>query len=132
MGTPVDGGTLLHLAIYWDELDMATWLVDRGADPNARAAIDADGFGGFTPLFNSVVSQAGFWINYPHGREFRPGDRVHRAGCGRAAPIPEGARADSPRLGEAQRHPPREFPRPDAANEMPREQHPANIARSCS
>jgi hypothetical protein len=74
MGTPVDGGTLLHLAVYWDELDMATWLLDRGADPNARAALDADGFGGFTPLFNSVVSQAGFWINYPHGREPRPGD----------------------------------------------------------
>jgi hypothetical protein len=36
--------------------------------------MDADGFGGFTPLFNSVVSQAGFWINYPHGREARPGD----------------------------------------------------------
>lgn len=74
MGTPVDGGTLLHLAVYWDELDMATWLLDHGADPNAPAAIDADGFGGFTPLFNSVVSQAGFWINYPHGREPRPGD----------------------------------------------------------
>lgn len=74
MGTPVDGGTLLHLAVYWDELDMATWLLDRGADPNARAAMDADGFGGITPLFNSVVSQAGFWINYPHGREPRPGD----------------------------------------------------------
>jgi ankyrin repeat protein len=74
MGTPVDGGTLLHLAVYWDELDMATWLLDHGADPNARAAMDADGFGGFTPLFNSVVSQAGFWINYPHGREARPGD----------------------------------------------------------
>ncbi len=74
MGTPVDGGTLLHLAVYWDEIDMATWLLDYGADPNACAAIDADGFGGFTPLFNSVVSQAGFWINYPHGREPRPGD----------------------------------------------------------
>ena len=73
-GTPVDGGTLLHLAVYWDEPDMAAWLLDRGADPNARAAMDADGFGGFTPLFNSVVSQAGFWINYPHGREPRPGD----------------------------------------------------------
>jgi hypothetical protein len=74
MGTPVDGGTLLHLAVYWDELDMAMWLLDRGADPNARATIDADGFGGFTPLFNSVVSQAGFWISYPNGREPRPGD----------------------------------------------------------
>ena len=77
MGTPVDGGTLLHLAVYWDEIDMATWLLDRGADANARAAVDSDGFGGFTPLFNSVVSQAGFWINYPdypNGRETRPGD----------------------------------------------------------
>jgi len=64
MGTPVDGGTLLHLAVYWDELDMAEWLLDRGADPNARAALDADGFGGHTPLFNAVVSQEAFWINY--------------------------------------------------------------------
>jgi hypothetical protein len=38
MGTPVDGGTLLHLAVYWDELDMAEWLLDRGADSNGRAA----------------------------------------------------------------------------------------------
>ena len=38
MGTPVDGGTLLHLAVYWDESDMAEWLLDRGSDPNVRAA----------------------------------------------------------------------------------------------
>jgi len=67
MGTPVDGGTLLHLAVYWDELDMAEWLLARGADPNARAAVDADGFGGHTALFGSVVSQAAFWINYAPG-----------------------------------------------------------------
>ena len=74
MGTPVDGGTLLHLAVYWDELDMAEWLLARGADPNARAAVDADGFGGHTPLFNSVVSQAGFWINYPRVQPPKAGD----------------------------------------------------------
>jgi hypothetical protein len=74
MGTPVDGGTLLHLAVYWDELDMATWLLDHGADPNARAAVDADGFGGHTPLFNAVVSQEAFWINYSRGRAPRPDD----------------------------------------------------------
>jgi hypothetical protein len=74
MGTPVDGGTLLHLAVYWDELDMAEWLLERGADPNARAAVDADGFGGHTPLFGSVVSQAGFWINYLRGQPPQAGD----------------------------------------------------------
>jgi len=74
MGTPVDGGTLLHLAVYWDELDMAEWLLARGADPNARAAVDADGFGGHTALFGSVVSQAGFWINYPRVQPPKTGD----------------------------------------------------------
>ena len=74
MGTPVDGGTLLHLAVYWDELDMAEWLLARGADPNARAAVDADGFGGHTALFGSVVSQAAFWINYPRVKPPKTGD----------------------------------------------------------
>ena len=77
MGTPVDGGTLLHLAVYWDEIDMAEWLLNRGADPNARAAVDADGFGGHTPLFNAVVSQEAFWINYSRGhypQPLQPGD----------------------------------------------------------
>jgi hypothetical protein len=74
MGTPVDGGTLLHLAVYWDELDMAEWLLERGAEVDARAALDQDGFGGHTPLFNSVVSQAGFWMNYNKGWVSRPED----------------------------------------------------------
>jgi len=74
MGTPVDGGTFLHLAVYWDELDMAEWLLERGAEVDARAALDADGFGGHTPLFNSVVSQAGFWMNYKKGWTNRPED----------------------------------------------------------
>jgi len=74
MGTPVDGGTLLHLAVYWDELDMAEWLLARGANPNTRASADADGFGGHTALFNSVVSQAAFWINYSRGGPPQRGD----------------------------------------------------------
>ena len=36
-------------------------------DPNARAAIDADGFGGYTALFSTVVSQRNFWVNYGKG-----------------------------------------------------------------
>lgn len=67
MGTPVDGGTLLHLAVYWNELDIAVWLLDRGMDVNIRAAVDADGFGGHTALFNTAVSQANFWMNYDKG-----------------------------------------------------------------
>lgn len=54
--TPVDGGTLIHLALELDDLESAAWLLDRGADPNVRAAVDADGFGGHTPLFHAVVS----------------------------------------------------------------------------
>jgi hypothetical protein len=53
--TPIAGSTLLHLALDFHELDVASWLLEHGADVNARAAVDADGFGGHTPLFNAVV-----------------------------------------------------------------------------
>ncbi len=67
-GTPVHGTTLLHIAAYFDELEIAEWLLDRGMDPNARAAIDADGFGAYTALFSTVVSQRNFWVNYGKGQ----------------------------------------------------------------
>ena len=54
--TPTAGGTLLHLAIEYDDLDTAAWLVARGADVNARAAVDEEGFGGHTPLYHAVVT----------------------------------------------------------------------------
>jgi hypothetical protein len=50
--TPVTGGTLLHLA----HIDVARWLIKRGADVNARAAIDAEGSEGHTPIFHTVVN----------------------------------------------------------------------------
>jgi ankyrin repeat protein len=56
--TPIFGGTLLHLAVEYDDLDVARWLLERGADVNATAAVDADGFGGHTPLFHTVVTLA--------------------------------------------------------------------------
>jgi hypothetical protein len=57
-GTPLAGTTLLHMCVDFDEIEIARWLIEHGADPNARAEIDADGFGGHTPLFGCVVSQA--------------------------------------------------------------------------
>jgi Ankyrin repeats (many copies) len=63
-GTPLDGTTLLHMCVDYDEMEIAKWLIEKGADVNARAAVDKDGFGGHTPLFNSVMSQPNFWMNY--------------------------------------------------------------------
>jgi len=66
-GTPVHGTTLLHIAAYFDEVEIGAWLLDRGMDPDVRAAIDADGFGGYTALYSTVVSQRNFWVNYGKG-----------------------------------------------------------------
>jgi Ankyrin repeat len=56
-GTPLAGATLLHLCVDNDEIEIAEWLLDRGADPDTTAAIDDAGFGGHTALFCCVVSQ---------------------------------------------------------------------------
>jgi hypothetical protein len=62
-GTPLKGTTLLHLCVEYDELDIARWLLDQGMDPNVRAAVDQQGFGGHTALFCTVVSQPNYWMN---------------------------------------------------------------------
>ncbi|MBS1805612.1 MAG: ankyrin repeat domain-containing protein [Acidobacteria bacterium] len=66
-GTPLGGTTLLHICADYDEIEIARWLLERGADVNARATVDADRFGGHTALFSTVVSQPNFWINH-HGQ----------------------------------------------------------------
>jgi hypothetical protein len=63
-GTPLDGTTLLHMCVDFDELEIARWLLDRGMDPDVNAAIDAEGLGGHTPLFGAVVSYPHFWVNF--------------------------------------------------------------------
>lgn len=63
-GTPIDGTTLLHLSIDFDEREIFDWLLEKGADVNAAALIDSEGFGGHTPLFNLIVSDA-----YVNGRQ---------------------------------------------------------------
>jgi ankyrin repeat protein len=63
-GTPIDGTTLLHLSIDFDEREIFDWLLSQGADVNAGALVDQEGFGGHTPLFNAIVSDA-----YVNGRQ---------------------------------------------------------------
>jgi len=71
-GTPLKGTTLLNLCVDYDELEIARWLIEQGADVNARAEVDEDGFGGHTPLFSTVVSQPNFWMNYAEGAQEAP------------------------------------------------------------
>lgn len=63
-GTPLAGATLLHMCVDYDEMEIARWLLDQGMRADQKAAIDADGFGGHTALFATVVSQPNFWMNY--------------------------------------------------------------------
>ncbi len=63
-GTPLKGTTLLHMCMDYGEQEIAEWLIAHGADVNAQAEVDADRFGGHTPLFASVVSQVNFWPNH--------------------------------------------------------------------
>ena len=57
-GTPLDGTTLLHIAIDFDEQTIFDLLLERGANVNASAGLARDGFGGHTPLFHTAVSAA--------------------------------------------------------------------------
>ena len=75
-GTPLAGTTLLHLSADYDELEIARWLIDHGADVNVRAEIDKDGFGGHTALFCTVVSQPNFWMNYQGRPQVAPFARL--------------------------------------------------------
>ncbi|MBZ5505234.1 MAG: ankyrin repeat domain-containing protein [Acidobacteriia bacterium] len=57
-GTPLAGATLLHMCVDYDEIEIARWMIEHGANVDAKAEIDPDGFGGHTPLFGCVVSQS--------------------------------------------------------------------------
>ncbi|MCW5557056.1 MAG: ankyrin repeat domain-containing protein [Verrucomicrobiae bacterium] len=57
--TPLDGTTLLHIAIDFNDPAAFELLLRLGADVNACARVDAEGFGGHTPLFNAVVCGPG-------------------------------------------------------------------------
>jgi len=65
--TPIADSTLLHVCVEFEEIEIARWLVERGMDVDARAAVDENGFGGHTALFNAVVSYPNFWMNFTGG-----------------------------------------------------------------
>lgn len=52
--TPLEGVTLLHICAEFNHLSCAEILVKHGGDINAKAATDAHGFGGQTPIFHTV------------------------------------------------------------------------------
>jgi len=49
------GATLLHVAAEYGNVEAARLLLDRGADVNARAAINESGVGGQTSIFHAVT-----------------------------------------------------------------------------
>ncbi|HXN64520.1 MAG TPA: ankyrin repeat domain-containing protein [Candidatus Acidoferrales bacterium] len=49
------GATLLHVAAEYGNREAAALVLDRGADVNARAPVDAFGVGGETPIFHAVT-----------------------------------------------------------------------------
>lgn len=56
--TPLAGVSLLHVAAEFGHAEAASALLALGAEVNDRAAVDADGMGGHTPLFHTVNAHA--------------------------------------------------------------------------
>jgi len=52
--TALTGGTLMHFCAEYNSVDCAKLLFQHHGDLNAKAAVDDYGFGGHTPIFNTV------------------------------------------------------------------------------
>ena len=52
--TPLHEATLLHICAEFNHRSCAEVLVNHGADVNAPAGMDENGFGGQTPIFHTV------------------------------------------------------------------------------
>ena len=56
------GATLLHVAAEYGNLEAAMMLLDRGADVNAHAQVDAYGIGGQTPIYHAATQNFDFGL----------------------------------------------------------------------
>lgn len=56
--TPLLEVSLLHICAEYNHTNCASILVNHGADINAKAGIDENGFGGQTPIFHTVNQDA--------------------------------------------------------------------------
>lgn len=74
--TSLEGATLLHMCVEFDEVQIAEWLLKQGMSVDTPAAVDAEGFGGHTALFSVVVCYANFWANYRGGATDSPFARL--------------------------------------------------------
>jgi hypothetical protein len=52
------GATLLHITAEYGNTNASRTLIQAGADVNSRAATDAFGMNGYTPIFHTVNSNA--------------------------------------------------------------------------
>jgi ankyrin repeat protein len=101
------GGTLLHVAAEYGNVEAARLLLDRGADVNARATVDESGAGGQTPIFHAVTQFYDFGLPVAQllvdsgadlsvraklpGHYERPGETVECTPLGYALLFPGGA-----------------------------------------
>ncbi|ULQ54131.1 ankyrin repeat domain-containing protein [Flavihumibacter fluvii] len=56
--TPIYEASLLHISAEYNHLACAEMLVQHGADIDAKAGFDENGFGGQTPIFHTVNQDA--------------------------------------------------------------------------
>jgi Ankyrin repeats (3 copies) len=56
--TPLFEASLLHICAEYNHLECAKVLIKHGADADAKAGIDENGFGGQTPIFHTVNQDA--------------------------------------------------------------------------
>ena len=61
--TPLYKASLLHICAEYNHLQCAKMLVRHGADINAKAGLDSNGFGGQTPVFHTVNQHANSCID---------------------------------------------------------------------